>query len=89
MSVRPSDGPAVGARLAGGGGVYDWAGGLLWVLAPEGFDVRAALAGIAGHATLVRASDAAKARWGVFHPEPAPVAAIAAGLARGSTRGAS
>ena len=40
------------------------------------------MAGIAGHATLVRASDAAKARWGVFHPEPAPVAAIAAGLRR-------
>ena len=47
---------------------------------PEEFDLRAAMAGIPGHATLVRASAAAKARWGVFHPEPAPLAAIAAGL---------
>ena len=53
---------------------------LLWVLAPEDLDVRAALVGTTGHATMVRASDAAKARWGVFHPEPAPIAAIAAGL---------
>jgi glycolate oxidase FAD binding subunit len=50
------------------------------VLAPERVDVRAAMAGLPGHATLVRASDAAKARHGVFHPEPAAVAALAAGL---------
>ncbi|HVH02361.1 MAG TPA: glycolate oxidase subunit GlcE [Amaricoccus sp.] len=88
VSVRPSDGPAVGARLPEAEIVYDWAGGLLWVLAPEGLDVRTALAGMAGHATLVRGSDAAKARWGVFHPEPAPVAAVAAGLrARFDPRG--
>ena len=68
--------------------IYDWAGGLLWVLAPEELDVRAAMAGVAGHATLVRASAAAKARWGVFHPEPAPVAALSAGLrARFDPRG--
>ena len=68
--------------------IYDRAGGLLQVLAPEALDLRAALAGIAGHATLLRASAEAKARWGVFHPEPAPVAAIAAGLrARFDPRG--
>jgi glycolate oxidase FAD binding subunit len=82
VSVRPSDGPAVGARLPEAEIVCDWAGGLMWVLAPESLDVRAALAWTPGHATLVRASDAAKARWGVFHPEPAPVAAVAAGLRR-------
>jgi len=80
ISVRPSGGPAVGARLGDAEVFYDWAGGLVWVLAPEDFDLRAAIAGIAGHATLVRADEAAKSRWGVFHPEPPPVAAIAAGL---------
>jgi glycolate oxidase FAD binding subunit len=77
VSVRPTDGPALGATLPEV--IYDWAGGLLWVLAPEDFDVRAAMTA-PGHATLVRGSDAAKARWGVFQPEPAPVAAISAGL---------
>jgi glycolate oxidase FAD binding subunit len=80
VSVKPTDGPVLGARLAPAEVVYDWAGGLLWVLAPEEVDLRAAMAGIAGHATLVRASEPAKARHGVFHPEPAPVAALSAGL---------
>jgi glycolate oxidase FAD binding subunit len=88
VSVRPSDGPALGARLPQAEVIYDWAGGLLWVLASEDVDVRAAMQGARGHATLVRASEAAKARFGVFHPEPAPVAAIAAGLrARFDPRG--
>ncbi|HET9069495.1 MAG TPA: FAD-binding protein [Amaricoccus sp.] len=80
VSVKPSDGPALGARLAGCELIYDWAGGLLWVLAAEEVDLRGAMAGIAGHATLVRASEAARRRWGPFHPEPAPVAALSAGL---------
>ena len=76
------------ARLGDAEVVYDWAGGLLWMLAPEELDLRAAMAGVAGHATLVRASEAAKARHGFFHPEPAPLAAVAAGLrARFDPRG--
>ncbi|PZQ50493.1 MAG: 2-hydroxy-acid oxidase [Rhodovulum sulfidophilum] len=83
VSLKPSDGPALGARLAPLGAEvvsYDWAGGLLTVRADEAVDVRAAMRGLPGHATLARASEAAKARHGVFHPEPAPLAAIAAGL---------
>jgi glycolate oxidase FAD binding subunit len=80
ISVKPTDGPGLGARLAPAEVIYDWAGGLLWVLAPEEADVRAAMAGTAGHATLIRAGDEARARWGTFHPEPAPVAALSAGL---------
>ncbi len=82
VSVKPSDGPGIGARLEGLGAAvvcYDWSGGLLTVLADETVDVRAAL-GVPGHATLLRASEATKARWGVFHPEPAPIAALTAGL---------
>ncbi len=80
VSVRPTDGVRVAAALPGAELLFDWAGGLVWALAPEETDVRAALAGIPGHATLVRASPAARARWGVFPPEPAPVAALSAGL---------
>ena len=72
--------PTVGTPLEPAEVIYDWAGGLLWVLAPEELDVRKAMAGVAGHATLVRASPEAKARWGVFHPEPPAVAALSAGL---------
>jgi glycolate oxidase FAD binding subunit len=88
VSVKPTDGPRLGARLDGAEIVYDWGGGLLWVLAPEDVDVRAAMEGISGHATLVRASAAAKAACGVFHPEAAPVATLSAGLrARFDPRG--
>ena len=40
----------------------------------------AALAGIAGHATLVRAAPATLQRVAAFAPEPAPLAALSAGL---------
>ena len=80
VSVKPTDGPALGRRIAGAEVIYDWGGGLLWILAPEETDVRAAMVGTPGHATLVRASDAAKARLGVFPPEPPTVAALSAGL---------
>ncbi|MFT3973268.1 MAG: FAD-binding protein [Amaricoccus sp.] len=87
ISVKPTDGPGVAASLAPAEVVLDWAGGLVWALAPEAIDVRARL-GVPGHATLVRASAAAKARWGVFAPEPAPVAALSDGLrARFDPRG--
>jgi glycolate oxidase FAD binding subunit len=79
ISVRPSDGPDVAARLAPAEVMLDWAGGLVWALAPEEMDVRARVQ-VAGHATLMRGSEPAKARWGVFPPEAAPVAALSAGL---------
>ncbi|MBF9035427.1 FAD-binding protein [Rhodobacterales bacterium HKCCE2091] len=87
ISVRPSDGPGVAAR-AGGEAIHDWGGGLVWVLVPEGTDLRARIGPVAGHATLVRAAPETRARLGTFHPEPAPVAALSAGLrARFDPRG--
>lgn len=80
VSVRPTEGARVAAALAPAEVMLDWGGGLIWALAPEDFDLRATLAGVPGHATLVRAGPETLARWGAFHPEPAPVAAIAAGL---------
>nr|WP_170301224.1 FAD-binding protein [Frigidibacter albus] len=76
ISVRPSDGPEVAARL-GGEVVMDWGGGLIWALYPAGMDARAQLAGIAGHATRVRG---ASANVPAAAPEPAPVAALTAAL---------
>jgi glycolate oxidase FAD binding subunit len=81
ISTRPSDAPGLAARV-GGRALYDWGGGLVWLLVPEGTDLRAALGPFAGHATLVRASDATRAAIAPFHPEPAPVAALTAGLRR-------
>ena len=82
-------------RRAGAGGgaarrrevVYDWAGGLLWVLAPEEFDLRAAMAGIPGHATLVRAGASARRRAGACStPSRLRSRRCRRGCGRGSTR---
>jgi glycolate oxidase FAD binding subunit len=68
-------GPSIGAALAGLGArcLYDWAGGLVWVEMPDTEPrtaaVRAAVAGAGGgHATLIRASAAARASEEVFQP---------------------
>lgn len=68
ISVKPTDGPDVGARIAkiAGKVCYDWGGGLVWALVPAGSDVRRALDGIAGHAMLVRGSDETKQTFGAF-----------------------
>ncbi len=82
ISVKPTDGAHVAAALPQARLVLDWAGGLVWALVPEDLDLRAALAHVPGHATLVRASTEARARWGLFHPEPAAVTALSEGLRR-------
>jgi glycolate oxidase FAD binding subunit len=81
FSVRPSDAPALVAALAPAECLLDWGGGLVWALAPEGTDLRARMS-TPGHATLVRAAPGTKRALKVFHPEPAPLAAIAEGLRR-------
>ncbi len=80
ISVKPSDGPRAGAAIGARELLYDWGGGLIWALVDEGRDIRPALAGIGGHATLVRASDATRGAIAAFPPEPAPLAALSAGL---------
>ncbi|PQO24353.1 2-hydroxy-acid oxidase [Rhodobacteraceae bacterium WD3A24] len=79
VSVKPSDGPAIAAR-AGGAALFDWGGGLVWLLVPAGTDLRARLGAFEGHATLIRADAATRAAADVFQPEPAPLSRIAAGL---------
>lgn len=84
ISVKPTDGPALGARLGfalDSRIFYDWAGGLIWANAsPEGDGgaemIRNAVAAVGGHATLVRGSPVLRAAVASFQPESAGVAAI-------------
>ena len=86
LSVPPASGPGVTARLAAAGVMgarwyYDWGGGLIWLALPGGDPqaqaVRGVIASCGGHATLVRASRAARAALPVFQPQPAAEAALA------------
>ena len=80
ISVKPSDAPELVASLEAEQVVYDWGGGLVWVRMPPNTDVRSRMAGVAGHATLVRAASATIDRLGRFHPEPEAIARLADGL---------
>ncbi len=79
ISVTPSDGPEIAART-GGEVMFDWGGGLIWALVPEGTDLRVRLGAFGGHATLIRASEETRARIAPFQPEPAPIARLSRGL---------
>ena len=79
VSVKPSDGPMIAQRIDGEV-MFDWGGGLIWALVSEGTDLRARLGDFAGHATLVRAAPDTRLQIAPFQPEPAPIAALAAGL---------
>ncbi len=88
LSARPSAAAGLVARSGARGALYDWGGGLVWLLMPEGDDLRARLGTFDGHATLIRAAAEVRARIAPFPPEPGPVAALAAGIrARFDPRG--
>ncbi|WP_090219874.1 FAD-binding protein [Litoreibacter janthinus] len=75
ISVKPSDAPAVVSHLPGGSKLsLDWGGGLVWVVAPKGADIRSAISHVSGHATCLRGAAA------TFQPEPAQLAVISKGL---------
>ena len=73
ISVKPSDAPAIVERIGAEAVMLDWAGGLIWALVEPGADVRRRIGAFGGHATRVRGGLS-------FQPEPAGLAAIAAGL---------
>ena len=75
LAALPTAAAEIVARLESEA-IWDWAGGLIWVLAEPGRGpvVAAAVAG-RGHATLVRGEGGP-----VFPPEAAEVAALTAGL---------
>jgi glycolate oxidase FAD binding subunit len=60
---------------------YDWGGGLVWVAMPfsdepDAGSIRAAVAELGGHATLLRASAPVRAATEVFQPETPGLAAL-------------
>ena len=88
ISVAPTRGPAVAARLGGTAlrHVYDWGGGLVWIATEASGDagaaaIRSAIATAGGgHATLMRAPDAVRASVDVFEPLVPALQAVTAGL---------
>ncbi|CVI59453.1 MULTISPECIES: glycolate oxidase subunit GlcE [Agrobacterium] len=85
VSVAPSVGHQLVAALrmeAGIDAFYDWQGGLVWMQMeadPEADLLRGATRALGGgHATLVRASDAARATVAAFEPRPAAEALLSA-----------
>jgi glycolate oxidase FAD binding subunit len=79
--VPASAGAEVIAALGDGvdGYVLDWAGGLQWIGIPASLSperVRRVVAGLGGHATLVRAPETLKQTVPAFHPEEPGVAAL-------------
>jgi glycolate oxidase FAD binding subunit len=75
IATLPTDAAGIAAGL-GGEAVWDWGGGLIWLLVEHGrgAEVAAAVTG-RGHATLVKGEGRS-----VFPPEAAEVAALTAGL---------
>ena len=55
--------------------LIDWGGGLIWIETPSELNVREHMA--SGHASLVKGKRETVSKWGVFHPEPAPLRALA------------
>jgi glycolate oxidase FAD binding subunit len=77
ISTAPARGVEVGRKLTEAAGAevfYDWAGGIVWAALPPADDVGAtivrAIVGTAGgHATLIRAPAAVRAKVDVFEPQ--------------------
>ncbi len=81
LAVTPSEAAALVARAGAEVALYDWGGGLVWLIVEPGVDLRARLGEFAGHATRLRAERG----WGAdaipaFPPEAAALAALSAGL---------
>lgn len=84
ISTVPTRGVEIGRKLAEAAqaeSFYDWAGGLVWAALPPADDAGAAvmrtLVGAAGgHATLIRAPAALRAKVDVFEPQNAALAAL-------------
>ncbi len=79
VHCRPTEAPALAAKAGAEAHLYDWAGGLIWLRMAPGTDLRARLGQYDGHATLLRAEDAAQTL-PRQEPEAPGVARLTAGL---------
>jgi glycolate oxidase FAD binding subunit len=84
ISTAPARGVDVGRKLretAQAESFYDWAGGLVWAALPPAddagaADLRAIVGAAGGHATLIRAPAAVRAKVDVFEPQNPVLAAL-------------
>jgi glycolate oxidase FAD binding subunit len=84
ISTAPARGVEVGRKLAETAqaeSFYDWAGGLVWAALPPADDagaatLRAIVGAAGGHATLIRAPAAVRAKVDVFEPQNPAIAAL-------------
>ena len=83
IAAKPSDGPVLMDRIrrrCDPEVVYDWGGGRVWLLIPEGSDARSWLGRYEGHATLVRADRETLERFPAFEHGSARAKGISAAL---------
>jgi glycolate oxidase FAD binding subunit len=86
VSLSPSAGAAFVARVGATArdSLFDWGGGLVWLATDPTEDaaraVRAAVAALGGHALLVRAPEALRARIEVFEPLQPRLARLTQGV---------
>jgi len=84
ISTAPTRGVEIGRKLAEAAqaeSFYDWAGGLVWAALPPADDAGAAVIrnlvrAAGGHATLIRAPTALRAKVDVFEPQNPALAAL-------------
>ena len=82
ISTAPARGHEIAAAITPAAQMfYDWAGGLIWVAMPFAEEpgaasIRAAVNGVGGYATLVRAPAAVRAAVDVFEPQEASLRAL-------------
>jgi glycolate oxidase FAD binding subunit len=90
LSVKPGDSPSLVSQISSEmpcEAVYDWAGGLVWLLVDDEGDggeivIRGAVNAKGGHATLIRASEKMRRKVEAFHPQVSRLVEISEGLRR-------
>jgi glycolate oxidase FAD binding subunit len=78
VMIAASDAPRVAKELNAQYWLGDWAGGLIWLVAPptDAARIRAVAAGARGHAMLLRASAESRAKHGLYADQPPALAAL-------------